>query len=67
LGLKPQVQVKECKNIEFPNFLIDIILEQQHQDRLLPVEQQVGIGGEIELALLENRATHIETVHRFAT
>lgn len=67
LGFKPQVHVEASKNIEFPSFLIDIVLEQQRQDRLLPIEHQVGIGGEIEFAVLAERSTHIETVHRFAT
>lgn len=67
LGFKPQVRIDACENIEFPKFLIDIILEQQRQDRLLPIEQQVGIGGEIEFAMLTEGQTNIETVHRFAS
>ena len=67
LGYKPQVQIKPCEKIEFPGFLIEIILEQQRQDRLLPIEQQVGIGGEIEFVVLENQTMRIETVHRFKT
>ena len=67
LGFKPQIRIAACENIEFPKFLIDIILEQQHQDRRLPIEQQVGIGGEIEFAMLTEGRTNIETVHRFAS
>jgi hypothetical protein len=67
LGLKPYVPVAPTDNIEFPGFLIGIILEQQRQDRLLPVDEQVGIGGEIEFAVLSGGVTRIETVHRFAT
>lgn len=67
LGLKPQVEITTCENIEFPSFLIDVILEQQRQDHSLPTEQQVGIGGEIEFAVLADRTMWIETVHRFAT
>ncbi len=67
LGVKPQVHVEFPENIEIPSFFITIILEQQRQDQLRPSAQQLGIGGEIELALLANRETHIETVHRFVT
>jgi hypothetical protein len=67
LGIKPPVRVEPTDNIEFPGFMIDIVLDQQRQDQLLPLEQQVGIGGEIEFAVLSNRHTQIETVHRFAT
>jgi hypothetical protein len=67
LGLKPQVRVELLENIEFPSFLINIILEQQRQDQLLTIDQQVGIGGEIEFAVLTEGCTKIETVHRFAS
>ena len=61
------MHVEPTDNIEFPGFLIDIVLDQQHQDQLLPIEYQVGIGGEIEFVVLTNRSTQIETVHRFDT
>lgn len=67
LGFKPQVHVEPSVNIEFPSFLINIILEQQRQDRLLAIDKQVGIGGEIEFAILSNGYVKIETVHRFAS
>ena len=65
LGLKPQVPVAPTDNIQFPGFLIDIVVQQQRYDRSLPADQQVGIGGEIEFAVLSEGATRIETVHRF--
>ena len=67
LGFKPYVEIRECNKIEFPGFLIEIIQEQQRQDSLLPINQQVGIGGEIDFAKLENQTIYIETVHRFKT
>lgn len=67
LGIKPKVHVEADENIEFPKFLIEIILEQQRQDRLLPLGKQVGIGGEIEFAMLAEGIANIETVHRFAS
>ncbi|MBS1196494.1 MAG: hypothetical protein H6R18_279 [Proteobacteria bacterium] len=66
-GVKPEVSVELPENIEFPSLLVDLILKQQNQDQMLPIEQQVGIGGEIEFVVLANRSIHIETVHRFAT
>jgi len=43
------------------------MLEQQRQDRLLPVGNQVGIGGEIEFVVMSAGNIHLETVHRFAS
>ena len=65
LGLKPYVPVAPTDDIEFPKFLIDIVVRQQIADRSLPVQQQLGIGGEIEFVVLAGRTTRIETVHRF--
>lgn len=65
LGFKPQVPVPPIDNIQFPDFMIDIIVRQQQYDRKLPIEHQVGIGGEIEFVVLFKRTTQIKTVHRF--
>jgi hypothetical protein len=65
LGLKPVVPVAPTDNIQFPDFLIDIVIAQQRADRDLPIQQQLGIGGEIEFAVLSQRTTRIETVYRF--
>lgn len=67
LGIKPSVYFEPQTDIKLPDFFIEVVLEQQRQDRLLSVEDQVGIGGEIEFAELANGATRIETVHRFDT
>jgi hypothetical protein len=67
LILKPVVHVEVPENVQHPGFLIDIVLEQQIQDRLHPLDQQVGIGGEIEFVKLVAGSSNIETVHRFAS
>jgi hypothetical protein len=67
LGYKPIVSVTPNDDIRFPDFLIDIILEQQRQDRLLPITERVGIGGEIEFLVMSDRSIHVETVHRFSS
>lgn len=67
LGFKPQVQVTPTDDVQFPDFMIDIMLRQQQQDHSMPIPQQVGIGGEVEFVVLSGRTTHIETVHRFAS
>lgn len=67
LGFKPVVPVTPNDDIRFPDFLIDIILEQQRQDRILPITERVGIGGEIEFVVMSDRAIHVETVHRFSS
>jgi hypothetical protein len=65
LGFKPVVPVTPSDDIRFPDFLIEIVLEQQRHDRLQPITERVGIGGEIEFVVMLDRAIHVETVHRF--
>jgi hypothetical protein len=67
LGYKPVVPVTPNDDIRFPDFLMDIILEQQRQDWLLPITERLGIGGEIEFVVMSDRAIHVETVHRFSS
>jgi hypothetical protein len=67
LGLKPVVPVAPNDDIRFPDFLIDIVLKQQCEDRLRPITERVGIGGEIEFVVMSDRAIHVETVHRFSS
>lgn len=67
LGYKPVVPVTPNDDIRFPEFLMDIILEQQRQDWLLPITERLGIGGEIEFVVMSDRAIHVETVHRFSS
>jgi hypothetical protein len=67
LGVKPFVPVTPNDDIHFPDFLIDILLEQQRHDSLLPITERVGIGGEIEFVVMSDRSMHIETVHRFSS
>lgn len=65
LVFKPQVPVPPTENIQFPDFMIDIVVRQQQHDRSQPIEHQLGIGGEIEFVVLSDRVTRIETVYRF--
>jgi hypothetical protein len=67
LGFKPEVSINPSENIQFPNFLIEIVLDQQRYDRMLPIDKQVGIGGEIEFAELIGGKLKVETVHRFSS
>ena len=67
LGFKPVVSVTPTHDIRFPDFLIDMVIEQQRQDQLLPTSQKVGIGGEIEFVYMVNQRIQVETVYRFAS
>lgn len=67
LGIKPVIPVAPTENISFPEFLVDIVLEQQRRDQRLKVTDQVGIGGEIEFVDMSEGAIHVETVHCFAS
>ncbi len=67
LGFKPVVKIPQCEEICFPDFLIQIILEQQKQDDLQPLTDRVGIGGDIEFVVMSGRKIQVERVHRFAS
>lgn len=65
LGLKPVVHVPPIDDIQFSQFLIDIVSEQRRQDLLLPLSERVGIGGDIQFVVLENGVVTVSTVHHF--
>jgi hypothetical protein len=65
LGFKPVVPVASTDDVRFPEFMVDIVQRQQQFDRSLPICEQVGVGGEIEFAVLANHTIRIQTVHRF--
>ena len=65
LGYKPVIPITPSDDIRFPEFLVDIIVEQQRHDNLKPFEERVGIGGEIEFVVMSGRTINVETVHRF--
>ncbi len=65
LGIKPVVQIESTNCIQFPDFLIKIIHEQQKYDKKQPITHQVGIGGEIDYAVLKDGKVSIKTVDRF--
>lgn len=67
LGLKPVIEVAPNEDIQFPKFMIDIVLEQQRQDCQKSISERVGIGGEIEFVVMSDRLIHVETVHRFSS
>lgn len=67
LGYKPVVPIMPTEDIRFPGFFVDIVLEQQRCDHLLPVSEKVGVGGEIEFVVMAEGAIHVETVHRFSS
>ena len=67
LAYKPVVPVAPIDDMRFPEFLIDIVLEQQRRDCLMPIAERVGIGGEIEFVVMSNHTIQVETVHRFAS
>jgi len=65
LGLKPVIDVQPTRNIQIPQFLINIVCEQRRKDLSLPVSERVGIGGDIQVVVMENGIVTISTVHRF--
>jgi hypothetical protein len=65
LGFKPVIPTEGLLDVTIPKSLVDIVCEQQRYDKLKPVENQVGIGGEIEIVELKDKKLTIKTAHRF--
>ena len=66
LGFKPVISIEPTDDIRFPDFLVEIVLEQQRHDNGKPLAERDGIGGEIEFVIMANRAIRVSTVHRFS-
>lgn len=67
LGIKPEIKFELPDNLAVPSLFIDLMTKQQLADQTLPINQQVGIGGEVEFVVLRDQRIHIETAYRFAS
>lgn len=70
LGVKPQTKVEDLseafsKPEDLDKLMISIIERQREEDLAKPIEEQIGIGGEIQKAILWPSAMSIETIYRF--
>lgn len=65
LGVKPPVPVPPTNDIQFPQFLVDVMLEQRRADQLLPHSERVGIGGEVSFVVMRDHSITVTPVHRF--
>jgi hypothetical protein len=66
LGFKPVISIEPTDDIRFPDYLVEIVLEQQRHDNGNPLTERVGIGGEIEFIVMADRTIRVSTVHRFS-
>lgn len=66
LGFKPVISIEPTDDIRFPDFLVEIVLEQQRHDNGKPLAERDGIGGEIEFVIMANRAIRVSTVQHFS-
>jgi hypothetical protein len=65
LGVKPPVPVPSTDDIQFPQFLVDVMLEQRRADQSLPLSERVGIGGEVSFVVMRDQSVTVTPVHRF--
>jgi hypothetical protein len=63
IGTKPPISIGAFQSL--PDAFIDIIARQRERDRAEPVEKQVGIGGEIQFAVLTQDHLAMTTCHTF--
>lgn len=66
LGFKPVISIEPTDDIRFPDYMVEIVLEQQRHDNGKPLAERDGIGGEIEFVVMADRAIRVSTVHRFS-
>jgi|694.fasta_scaffold85475_3 hypothetical protein len=67
LGIKPVIPIAPTDDIQFPEFFIRIIEAQQSQDNHLRLSERVGIGGEIEFAVMAKGGIRVSNVLRFSS
>lgn len=65
LGVKPPVPVSPTDDIQFPQFLVDVMREQRRADQSLPSSERVGIGGEVSFVVMRDQSVTVAPVHRF--
>lgn len=67
LGIKPEIKIELPDDLAVPSLFVDLMTQQQLADQTLPINQQVGIGGEVEFVVLRDKSIHIETAYRFGS
>lgn len=63
IGTKPPIDIGAFDSL--PAGFIDIMMRQRVSDRAAPLEEQVGIGGEIQFAVLTPEQLLMTTCHTF--
>ena len=63
IGTKPPIDIGPFDSL--PAGFIDIITRQRALDRAEPIENQLGIGGEVQFAVLTPEQLLMTTCHRF--
>jgi hypothetical protein len=67
IRMQPEVAIDQTKPFELPGSLVNILLRQQLADKNLPVQDQQGIGGEIEFVYMHERRIEIMVIGQFPT
>jgi transcriptional regulator of heat shock response len=62
---KPQIPITSIDDIEDPRTFIELMKEQRRWDRELPIENQVGIGEELEYIKMEDSRILVSTIYSF--
>jgi hypothetical protein len=62
-GVKPPVLMPEIKTL--PDGFIELVSRQREEDLRRPVQERIGVGGEVQFAILTQNSVTITTCHRF--
>lgn len=65
IGVKPPIDFLPGKSFELPATFIELIERQRKQDRSLPPDQRVGIGGDIHFVVMNRGGIHVSRCYRF--
>ena len=65
IGVKPQIEFCPNEAFELPGSFIELIKRQREQDRSLPPEERVGIGGDIHFLVMNDSGIHVSKCYRF--
>ena len=65
LGMRPPVQISIPDDLRFPDFMVQIALLQQQLDNSCPLSERLGIGGELEFAVLALGTVIVQTIYQF--
>lgn len=64
-GIKPETSVTIPADLKFPQFFVEVMQKQAAEDRIKPITERLGIGGDVHFVRLANGEASVHRCHRF--